>query len=281
MQCKGKLLALLGLGLLVIMCLLFTMAPMITPYNPLLNDSSQAFLPPSWQHLFGTDHFGRDIFSRILYGGRLTVFLSFVSMLCAATIGVFFGAISAYFSEHWPDRLIMRLSDILLAMPYIVLAMLISTVFGRGLTQLLVLAIAVWWAPFARLSRELILEDSIDERVLAAKVLGANPLQLFFKEILPNLLTPITVQMTFEMASMIASLATVSFFGMGAQPPQPEWGGMLADARPYMMQVPQLLIWPILSIFTLIVALNLLGEGLKALYQPYHLVSFGEEVKDD
>lgn len=270
---KGLFSVYLGLFLLCIIILLVLFAPYVTSQDPLQTENKNRLQGISKEHPMGTDNYGRDIFARLLYGGRITLSLAFIAMLATGVLGIFVGITSALFYGSFLDVLLMRTVDVLLALPFLVLAMAISTFFGRGLDKLIFVVIVMGWASFARLSRSLSLSLLHHNSLIAAQVLGASRLHIVFREILPRIFFPMVINITMELSGIILSLSTLSFFGMGSKPPTPEWGSMLSDGRLYLSKSLHLLLWPCLAVFLTVFSLNLIGEGLRDYSNPYELIS--------
>lgn len=269
MKRPGGVLIFLGVILLLLVVGMVLCAPLLTDGDPIEQNTRERFLSPSWTHPFGTDHFGRDIFARVLYGGRITLPLALLTLLLTSAIGVVIGLVSGLNQGKWIDVVLMRTVDVLIAIPFIVVAMAVTSIFGRGFFKILYLVVALWWAPFARYTRSLVLSEKNREAVMAAKILGAGTLTIVFHEIFLRILFPLVIYVIFEFGSLIASLATLSFFGMGAQPPTPEWGSMLSDGRGYYLYSVHILLWPSVFIFCTVMGLNLLGEGLRDRFAPF------------
>lgn len=261
----------IGIILFIIIFTLIVFAPLFTTHDPLKTDSSNRLKNPTSIHIAGTDHYGRDIFSRILYGGRITLSLSIITLFLSASVGVIMGIISALNYKNIIDSIIMRFVDVIIALPFIMIAMFVTAIFGRGLINLLIIVVSTWWVYFARLTRSLVLTIKNDNAILAAKVLGANKFTIIRREIFPKIINTIMISLTFELSSVILSLATLSFFGLGAQPPTPEWGAMLSDGREYFMNAEHVLIYPALFILLCVLCLNLIGEGLRDMFEPYDI----------
>lgn len=270
---RGKTSIIVGLVLLASVFFMVIFANFISPYDPLESQMEIRFSEISSTHIMGTDNFGRDIFTRILYGGRITLFFSFLAILCASCIGVLVGLISAFNYGKFIDTFAMRLVDVLLAMPFLVVAMAITTFFGRGLDKLLLIVVLTQWCEFARLSRSMSLTLYNTPSYQAAKVLGATNFMLITRQILPQIIFPMIINITASFSSIILSLSTISFFGLGNKPPSPEWGSMLADGRAYMGDFPHVIIFTCIFIFTTVISLNLISEGVRDLYSPYENVS--------
>lgn len=256
-----------GVFLLVALILFISMAPHITPYDPVAQQPEAALQTPSNQHWFGTDRFGRDIFTRILYGGRISLAASSVALLLAVTIGLASGIAAGYTGGIFA-AVIMRIVDVLFAFPSIIIGLVIAGLFGPGLINVLIAVISVWWVSFARLTHGLVLKVKEEPAVDAARALGARPLSIMLREILPRVIGPVIVQATLELGSLIIWISGLSFLGLGAQPPSPEWGVMLSDGLAYFMIYPHLMIFPGLMIFLTVFSLVLVGEGLRDIFDP-------------
>nr|WP_216664847.1 ABC transporter permease [Bacillus sp. WMMC1349] len=260
-------LAAAGAILVALFVLLAIFAPVLAPYG--LNDQSLAdrLAGPSTEHLFGTDDFGRDIFSRVLYGARLSLWVGFFSCLGSAVAGTLLGLIAGFYGK-WVDGLISRIFDIMLAFPSILLAIAIVAILGPSLQNALI-AIAIINIPtFGRLVRSRVLSIKEEEYVLAAKAIGMSNSRMMIKHILPNSMAPIIVQATLNIGTAIIEAAALGFLGLGAQAPNPEWGKMLADARPYLAQAPWTLFFPGISIMLTVLGFNLLGDGVRDTLDP-------------
>jgi peptide/nickel transport system permease protein len=260
----------LTLGLVIVLLLLLSSicAPLLAPRNPALQNIGQRLRPPSAANLFGTDEFGRDILSRILYGGRVTLLASTVSVLLAALIGCTIGLTAGYFGGVF-DAVVGRLIDILFAFPVILLGIAIVAIMGPGVPSVIA-AIAVASLPnFARVSRAAIVPEKEREYVLAAHVVGASTTYLIVRTLLPNLIGPLMVLVSLGFAYAVLYEASLSFLGLGAQPPTPEWGSMLSTARDFLFQAPWYALFPGLSIVLLVFSLNLIGDGLRDAIDPY------------
>jgi peptide/nickel transport system permease protein len=263
---------LVGLAVMTAIVLLVAAAPLFTDYAPDAADPFQRLKSFSMEHPFGTDRYGRDLFSRTLYGGRMTLTASFAALSIALAIGVLLGILTGLRNQTIFDTVLMRIVDVLMAFPFMVFAMVIAALWGSGLTSLLAAVVAVWWVSFARLSRSIVLHVKNDASVLAARVLGAPEWRIVFCELLPKTIGSALVLATFELGTLILSISALSFLGMGAQPPTPEWGSMLSDARAHFFQKPHVLFGPALFIVLTVLALNLIGEGLRDVLDPYEIL---------
>jgi peptide/nickel transport system permease protein len=255
----------IGLTIVAAWVVVAVFAPLIAPADPL----AQTFPPsvgPSWQHLFGTDELGRDVFSRVLYGARVTLPLALLVVVLAATVGSIIGAIAGYFRGPL-DGLCMRSTDLVFAFPPIILAMVVAAVLGRSLTNAAIAIVIVAWPPYARIVRGLVLSVGDTEYVQSARLLGASARRALVRDVLPNVAGPVLVLMTLDLATAILLLSGLSFLGLGAQPPQAEWGQMVADGTQYF-QWWWMGTFPGLAIFTVVLAFNFLGDSLRDVFDP-------------
>jgi peptide/nickel transport system permease protein len=261
---RGALAALAVLGVLFGGALL---APWVTRHDPTAMNVLVRLQPPSLAHLLGTDNFGRDIFSRIVYAGRISLVIGFVAVGIGAVWGGAVGAVSGYYGGR-VDNLLMRLMDVLLSVPQIILAMAIVGVLGASLLNLMV-AVGISVLPrYARLLRASALSLRGVEFVEAARAAGKSDLGIILQDIIPNCLAPLIVVSTLGVAQAILSAATLSFLGLGIQPPTPEWGAMLSDGRQFLRTAPHITIFPGVAIAVVVMALNLLGDGLRDALDP-------------
>ncbi|MCC6174350.1 MAG: ABC transporter permease [Chloroflexi bacterium] len=252
-------------GLFVVLALL---APLIAPYSPDVQNMSNALSPPSMAHPFGTDEFGRDSLSRVLFGARLTLLGSSMAVLMAAVIGCAVGLTAGYFGGMY-DTVVGRLVDILFAFPVILLGIAIVAILGPGETSV-VIAISVASLPnFARISRSSIIPEKEREYVMAAHVVGASTPYIIVRTLLPNLIGPLLVLVSLGFAYAILYEASLSFLGLGARPPTPEWGVMLSTGRDFLFQSAWYAFFPGASIFLLVFSLNLIGDGLRDVVDPH------------
>ncbi|GEN89622.1 nickel transporter permease [Oceanobacillus sp. FSL W8-0428] len=260
--------AVVGGVLIILLIIIALVGPYLTPYDPLYDqDVTNKLATPSSDHWFGTDNFGRDIFSRVIQGTGLTLMIGFFSILLGATIGIFLGIIAGYYGKR-TDSIIMRIMDVLLAFPSILLALTIVTVLGGSMFNVII-AVAISSIPiFARIVRGSTLSVKKLEYIDAMRALGASDSRIIFKHILPNITSPIIVQATLSIATAILSASGLSFLGLGAQPPTPEWGAMLSDGRNYLYNAPHVALFPGLAIVVAVLAFNLLGDGLRDAFDP-------------
>lgn len=263
-----------GVSLLIIIIFLIITAPLISPYDAYEMDSGMRLQGISRAHLFGTDRFGRDIFSRVLIGGRITLFSCGVALCSALILGIIIGLIAGLEEGSFWDKLIMRIVDLLMAFPFTIIAIVVAAYWGTGLNTLLAVVISVWWVPFTRMTRSLVLKAKTEIYVSAAQVLGAPKRVIVFRELLPRILGTVLVQATFQLSALILAIAALSFVGLGTQPPAPEWGSMLADGRDHFFQAPYILLGPSLFIILTALSLNLIGEGMRDRLDPYENLQF-------
>ncbi|WP_026564760.1 ABC transporter permease [Bacillus sp. UNC41MFS5] len=256
-------------GAIIILFYIFIglFAPLLAPYDPYKIILEDKLLPPSSEHWMGTDDKGRDILSRILFGSRLSMGVGFAAVAFGAFFGIIFGLVAGYYGK-WVDSFIMRLMDVMLAFPGILLALAIISALGPGLINVTI-AVGAFSVPlFARIVRGSTLEVKRLEYIDAIRSLGANNFIIIFKHILPNILSPIIVQGTLRLATAILSAAGLSFLGLGAQPPSPEWGTMLSNGRDFLFSAPYIAIFPGLAISILVLGFNIFGDGLRDAFDP-------------
>ncbi|TCR66347.1 ABC transporter permease subunit [Bosea sp. BK604] len=256
---------------LVLLCALF--APLIAPHNPDLTNNTVFLKPPFWQeggslsYPLGTDAIGRDILSRLLYGARLSLVIGIAVVAIAIVVGVVLGLIAGFF-KGIADIAIMRFMDILMTMPSLLLAIVIVAILGPGLMNAM-LAVAIVVLPhYVRITRAAVITETSKDYVVAARVSGAQTLRLMFSEVLPNCAAPLIVQATLGVSTAILDAAALGFLGLGAQPPTPEWGTMLADAREFVLRAWWVVTFPGLAILITVLAFNLLGDGLRDALDP-------------
>lgn len=243
------------------------LAPWIATADYSRIDLSQRLQTPSRSHWFGTDELGRDVYSRMIYGGRVSFLVSFVVVTLSLILGVLLGGLSGY-SGGWMDDLIMRLADILLAFPGILLAIGLIAVLGPSLQNVVIALAMIGWVSYARLSRGLTLKLKQLDFVTASRSLGASSSRILFHHIFPNLVPALIVQASFGFAGVILAEASLSFLGLGVQPPQPSWGSMLSDGKNHLLDAPYLTLFPGLAIFASVLSFNLLGDVLRDKLDP-------------
>lgn len=254
----------------VIICLFWIImaiiAPMVAPYDPVVQDLTLRLKAPSAAHIFGTDNFGRDIFSRVIYGGRYSLLAGCLTVVIAGCIGTIYGAIAGYVGGA-VDNIMMRLSEMILSFPSLILAMIINAVMGSNLFNTMFALVIVAWPSYARVMRSVVLSVRENEYVTASAALGASRFRILLKEIIPNSITSVLIMATTDIGNQILMFSTLSFLGLGSAPPTPEWGMMVSDGVQYFNKF-----WvagfPGLAIFTMAVGANFIGDGLRDLLDP-------------
>ncbi len=259
--------AVASLVIIVAFVLVAVFAPQIAPYDPTKPDFLAVRKAPSAAHLLGTDDVGRDVLSRLIFGARASLMAGALSVVIAMVLGVPLGLIAGFY-RGTVSELIMRFTDALLSFPFLILAVALAAAFGPSLTNAMI-AIGVASAPtFIRLTRGQVLAVRAEEYVQAASALGAGDARVLWSHVLPNSLAPLLVQGTLTIATSIIAESSLSFLGLGVQPPTPSWGGMLNVAKNFMGQAPWMAIWPGLAIFVSVLAFNLLGDGVRDAFDP-------------
>jgi peptide/nickel transport system permease protein len=261
-------LTVIGLAFLLIFGVSALLAPLLPLPNPLAQVLTARLKPPSPAHLLGTDQLGRDILSRIVFGGRISLTIGLLVVFVAGLVGTFVGLISGYFGGR-TEEILMRITDIFFAFPSLILAMAIAGALGPGLNNAMIAIAAVTWPIYARLVRAQVLSLRQQEFVEAAISLGASTPRILLRHILPNTLSPILVQISFNMGSAILTAAGLSFIGFGAQPPTPEWGVMISEGRQFLSTHYWLSTFPGIAILLTVTAFNLIGDGLRDLFDPH------------
>ncbi|MEI6733841.1 MAG: ABC transporter permease [Comamonadaceae bacterium] len=261
--------AMLGLLIVLAFIVLAIFAPWIAPYDPVATSWSAVRAAPSAEYWFGTDEIGRDVLSRVVWGARASLLAGLVSVCISMALGVPVGLLAAYVGG-WTDGLISRFTDSMLAVPFLILAIALAAFLGPSLSNAMI-AIGVSATPiFIRLTRAQVLAVKVEDFVEAARAVGNPHWRIALRHILPNVLPPLIVQATLAIASAIIAEASLSFLGLGQQPPAPSWGSMLNTAKNYVDNAPWMAIWPGLSIFLLVLSFNLFGDGLRDALDPKH-----------
>jgi dipeptide transport system permease protein len=265
--------AVAGLLIVVFVLLLAVFAPLIAPYAPDLTDTSVFLTPPAWQtggssaHWLGTDAIGRDILSRLIHGARLSLAIGLAVVTLSVIVGTILGLTAGYFRGLF-EIAVMRVMDIILTLPSLLLAIVIVAILGPGLMNAM-LAVAVVVLPhYVRITRAAVISETAKDYVTAARMNGASHLRLMFNEVLPNCAAPLIVQASLGISTAILDAAALGFLGLGAQPPSPEWGTMLADAREFVLRAWWVVTFPGLMILITVLAFNLLGDGLRDAFDP-------------
>jgi peptide/nickel transport system permease protein len=261
--------AMVGLAIVGFFVLVAVFAPWISPQDPLATSWSAVRLAPSAAHLFGTDEIGRDVLSRVIWGTRASILAGVVSVCISVALGVPIGMLAGYLGR-WIDALVSRVTDAMLACPFLILAIALAAFLGPSLTNAMI-AIGITATPiFIRLTRAQVLAAKAEDYVEAARALGNPHLRIALRHIFPNIVAPLIVQATLAIAAAVIAEASLSFLGLGQQPPAPSWGSMLNTARNYVDHAPWMALWPGLSIFLLVLSFNLLGDGLRDALDPRH-----------
>lgn len=260
-------LALLGAFVIVFFVVLAAFAPLLAPYDPTATDFLAVRQAPSADYLLGTDDVGRDVLSRVIFGARASLLAGVISVVIAMLMGVPLGLVSGFYGG-FVDELIMRFTDALLSFPFLILAVALAAALGPSLQNAMI-AIGIASAPtFIRLTRGQVLAVKAEEYVQAARALGTGDGRILLRHILPNSFTPLLIQATLTIAQAIIAESSLSFLGLGVQPPTPSWGGMLNTAKGFIAQAPWMAVWPGLSIFVTVLAFNLFGDGLRDALEP-------------
>jgi peptide/nickel transport system permease protein len=261
--------AMAGAAVVVFFVLVAVAAPLIAPYDPTGTSWSAVRKPPSFEHWFGTDEIGRDVLSRVIFGARASLLAGVVSVCISLICGVPVGLVSGYVGGFL-DGLLMRITDALLACPFLILAIALAAFLGPSLTNAMI-AIGISAMPaFIRLTRAQVLNAKVEDYVEAARAVGNPHRRIVLRHILPNILAPIMVQATLAIAAAIIAEASLSFLGLGQQPPEPSWGSMLNAAKNFLDEAPWMAMWPGAAIFSVVLAFNLLGDGLRDALDPRH-----------
>ncbi|MEJ5228987.1 MAG: nickel transporter permease [Pseudothermotoga sp.] len=264
---KRTKLAMVGTFIVLGFILLAIFAPLLSPYDPIKTNLPERLRPPSREHLFGTDQFGRDILSRVIYGARIEVWIIFLVTVISGAIGIAVGITAGYFGGLI-DEILMRITDIFLAFPRLILAMALSAMLGRGLTNAILAISLVEWTVIARLARAEAMKVKSQPYIEAIRAVGASNFRILFLHVLPMCLSPVLVQLTLRMGTIILTAAGLGFLGLGAQPPTPEWGAIVSDGRSYLVQQWWISTFPGLFIAVVVLGFNLLGDGIRDILDP-------------
>ncbi len=264
---RRNIMAIFGLTIVILLIIIAIFAPLIAPYDPNIRIKEDSSLEPGWTHLFGTDLLGRDIFSRIIYGSRISIVVGIAAVGISLIIGLFFGALAGYFGR-WPDTVIMRVGDIFFAFPYILGAIAIMTILGSGIVNVFMAIGILGWASFARIFRGSILSIKNKPYIEAARALGASNYRIITRHIFPNAMAPIIVYSTMNIGTAIIVEAAMSFLGIGIKPPTPSWGKMLSESLDYIYTAPWMMLFPGLAIIITVLGFVLLGDGLRDAFDP-------------
>jgi len=261
-------LAMIGLGISVALIFMSIFAPLLAPYDPIVQSLPDRLLPPLTPgHWMGTDDFGRDIYSRLLYGSRITLYIVMLVILTAPVVGLIIGTVAGYFGG-WVDAVLMRITDVFLAFPKLILALALVAVLGPGMVNA-VLAIAITsWPPYARVARAETLPVRNSDYIAATRLRGASALRLIWGHVMPMCLPSVIIRVTLDMAGVILTAAGLGFLGLGVQPPLPEWGLMISAGRKFLFEQWWVATMPGLAIFIVSLGFNLLGDGLRDVLDP-------------
>jgi peptide/nickel transport system permease protein len=260
-------LAVVGLVIIIGLIFLAVFAPQIAPYDPVAIDLQNRLLPPSWENFFGTDEVGRDIFSRIVWGSRLTLYVIGLVAIIAAPVGILVGTVSGYFGGII-DTVLMRITDIFLAFPKLILALAFVAALGPGIENAIIAIAITSWPPYARIARAETITIRNSDFIKAIRIQGAGSIRIIVKHIMPLCISSLIVRVTLDMAGIILIAAGLGFLGLGAQPPSPEWGAMTSSGRAFILDQWWLITMPGTAIFIVSLAFNLLGDGLREVLDP-------------
>ena len=263
---KSNYLFTFGVIICIFWILMAILAPVVAPYDPIAQNMAIKLQAPSAAHWFGTDKFGRDIFSRVIYGGRYSLLAGCLTVIIAGVIGTFYGAIAGYVGGR-VDTIMMRVSEMILSFPSLILAMIINAVLGSSLFNTMFALVIVAWPTYARLMRSVVLSVKENEYVMAAEALGAAKLRILIKEIIPNSISSVLIMATTDLGNQILMFSTLSFLGLGSAPPTPEWGMMVSDGADNFNKF-WIAGFPGLAIFTMSMGANFIGDGLRDLLDP-------------
>jgi peptide/nickel transport system permease protein len=257
-----------GIAIFVLFAAAAVLAPEIAPYDVTRQNLAADLIAHSSEHFLGTDKLGRDILSRLIYGARISLMVGITTVTVSAAIGLIIGSLSGFFGG-WLDQLLMRLVDILMAFPGILLAIAFTAVLGPGLDHVILALCLIGWTGYARLVRGEILSLREREFIQAARALGCKPMRMILHHLVPNLLPPLVIQATFGLAAAIIAEGSLSFLGLGVEPPTPSWGSMLNEGRQFLLVAPHLTTYPGLAIMLTVLALNLVGDTLQEKLEPH------------
>jgi peptide/nickel transport system permease protein len=265
---RSNSMAMFGLGILVVLTLLAVFAPLVSPHDPYVQDLANRLKPLGTEgHLLGTDSLGRDILSRLIHGSRITLYIVALVALIAPVVGLLVGTVSGY-AGGWADVVMMRITDIFLAFPRLVLALAFVAALGAGIENAVLAISLTAWPPYARMARAETLTIRSSDYISAVRLQGAGPLRIVTGHIWPLCISSLIVRVTLDMAGIILAAAGLGFLGLGAQPPSPEWGAMVSEGRRFILDHWWVATMPGLAIFTVSLAFNLLGDGLRDVLDP-------------
>lgn len=256
-------------GLLIVasFALAAVLAPVLAPHDPNAVDVVEKFAPPSGEFPLGTDHLGRDVLSRLLFGARISIATTLVAGVLISLVGLVLGMLAGYLGGL-VDTVISRVMDVVLAFPSLLLALAVTGVLGPGLRNITIAVVVVWWAEYARLVRSAAIVVREKPYIEAARALGASRTRILGRHVLPNIVGPIVVRTTLELGLVLLGISALSFLGLGVRPPAAEWGAMLSEGRTYLAQAPQMMLFPGAAIFLMVLGFNLLGDALRDVLDP-------------
>jgi peptide/nickel transport system permease protein len=264
---KSTPLAMIGTVIIFIFLTIAIFAPLLTSYSPTEQFMEERLLSPSSQHIFGTDQYGRDIFSRVVYGARVEVWIIFIVSIISVMIGIIVGITAGYFGGA-VDEILMRITDMFLAFPRLVLAMVLTAALGPNLTNTMIAIALVDWTVYARLGRAEAMKVKSQPYIEAIRAIGAKDLRIITFHVLPMSISPVIVQLTLRMGTIILTAAGLGFLGLGAQPPTPEWGAIVSDGRSYLVDQWWISTFPGMAIAFVVLGFNLLGDGIRDILDP-------------
>jgi peptide/nickel transport system permease protein len=263
----GNKLAMVGLGIVVALMLMALLAPLIATHHPFAQDLANRLQPPSAANWFGTDQYGRDIWSRVVYGSRLTLYIVLLVALTAPVAGLLIGTISGYLGG-WTDIVLMRITDVFLAFPKLILALAFVSALGPGIENAVIAIAITSWPPYARIARAETITIRNSDFISAVRLQGASPARIILGHVVPLCTSSLIVRVTLDMAGIILTAAGLGFLGLGAQPPLPEWGAMISTGRQYLLDQWWVATLPGIAIFVVSLGFNLLGDGLRDVLDP-------------
>ncbi len=250
-----------GITLLTLVLAILVLTPWIAPYDPATQDIASRLAGPSGDHWLGTDHLGRDVLSRLMWGGRFSVTIAAITLVICVALGVLIGALAAR-RGGWVDEVVMRVVDVLICFPDVVIALFLISMFGTGYGTLIAALTITGWTPFARLMRGLALEINAKDFVEAADILGSPKYYIIFRHVIPNAMRPVVAMSFLRFGHKLITVGALSYLGLGVQPPDSDWGAMLLDAQPYMERAPELGILPGAAIFVTALSVTMIGQGI-------------------
>ena len=259
--------AVVGLGLVGLLTLSAILAPLLSPHDPDAVDVARKFLPPSREFPLGTDHLGRDVLSRLLFGARLSIGSTVVATLIISAIGVAVGVLVGWY-RGIVDSAFGRLLDIFLAFPTFLLALAVTALLGPGLDNVMVAIVLAWWPIYARIVRSAVLSERSKTYIESARAVGSSSTRIIRRHLLPNIVGPIVVLTTLDLGTVMLGISGFSFLGLGVKPPTAEWGAMLSEGRTYLSRAPNMMFFPGAAIFLMVLGFNLLGDGLRDVLDP-------------